>query len=98
MTSTDEHGLREVIAGLAAPAPHAPVDDPESYTRQLGGWLRFWRQQRGLSLAQAEELSGGRLKASILRYYETGERRVMPGSLPALAALYGVTVADLLPA
>lgn len=70
----------------------------QRHTARLGERLRRVRQQQGLSLQEVEQLSGGRLKASVVGAYERGERAVSISRLQVLAQFYRVPVAELLPA
>jgi transcriptional regulator with XRE-family HTH domain len=75
-------------------------DDSEetgAFARQLGGWLRFYRELRGLSLPQLGRQLGAPQGWQALRSYEDGSRAIKPETLSALAAFYGVDVADFLP-
>lgn len=79
----------EVTAGEAA--------DTADYQRRLGARLRAIRRSLGLRLQDVEELSQGAFKAVVVGSYERGDRAVAAHKLAALAALYDVPVADLLP-
>lgn len=81
--------LDEVAAGDAA--------STADYQRRLGARLRAIRRSQGLRLQDVEELSQGVFKAVVVGSYERGDRAVAAHKLAALAALYDVAVADLLP-
>ena len=68
--------------------------DPD-YAAQIGRRLRECRNGRGWSLARTEELSG--VNAVTLASWERGDRGVPVHKLAALAALYGIPVANLIP-
>lgn len=72
------------------------------YAAAVGTRLRRLRDSRDLSLSQACTLAlrtlRWDLKPAALGSWERGERGVPVHKLSALARLYGVTVADLLPA
>jgi transcriptional regulator with XRE-family HTH domain len=59
----------------------------------IGECLRATREQRGLTLEQAAELS--RISKSHLSRLESSERQPSVASLLALSAAYGVTIGDL---
>lgn len=67
------------------------------YQQRLGARLRAIRRGQGLRLQDVEELSQGVFKAVVVGSYERGDRAVAAHKLAALAALYDVAVADLLP-
>lgn len=67
------------------------------YSRELGENLRKVREQKGLSLRDVQERSGGVWKAAALGCYERAERAFSTKKLAELADFYGVPVADLLP-
>ena len=71
--------------------------DAVSYGRKVGARLRAIRRQKGMSLQEAEELSGQEFKASVLGAYERGERAISVPRLQRLAAFYNVPVDQLLP-
>ncbi|MGH3744974.1 MAG: transcriptional regulator BldD [Mycobacteriales bacterium] len=68
------------------------------YAKALGARLRAIRAQQGLSLHGVEEKSHGRWKAVVVGSYERGDRAVTVQRLAELAEVYGVPVAELLPA
>lgn len=72
-------------------------DDRSDYVRRLGRRLRAVRGQLRLSLEEVEESSGGEFKTSALGAYERGERTISVSRLHRLAAIYGVSVRQLLP-
>jgi transcriptional regulator with XRE-family HTH domain len=72
--------------------------DNRAYAKALGENLRRVRQERGLSLMRIEEKTEGRWKAVVIGSYERADRAVTVPRLAELAELYGVPVADLLPA
>jgi transcriptional regulator with XRE-family HTH domain len=67
------------------------------YQQRLGARLRVIRRSRGLRLQDVEDLSGGVFKAVVVGSYERGDRAVAAHKLAALAHLYDVPVAALLP-
>lgn len=67
------------------------------YSRELGENLRKVREQKGLSLRDVQEQSGGVWKAAALGCYERAERAFSTKKLAELADFYGVPIADLLP-
>jgi transcriptional regulator with XRE-family HTH domain len=67
------------------------------YQHRLGARLRAIRRSQGLRLQDVEELSGGAFKAVVVGSYERGDRAVAAHKLAALADLYNVPVAELLP-
>jgi len=71
--------------------------DAVSYGRKVGARLRAIRRQKGMSLQEAEELSGQEFKASVLGAYERGERAISVPRLLRLAELYRVPPDQLLP-
>ncbi len=79
----------------------ASLGDSESgdacYQARLGARLRAVRRSQGLRLQDVEERSDGRFKAVVVGSYERGDRAVSAHKLAAMAAFYGVAVADLLP-
>ncbi|KPM50228.1 XRE family transcriptional regulator [Frankia sp. R43] len=73
------------------------TSENRAYAREVGARLRAIRTQQGRSLQQVETLSLGRWKTSAVGSYERGDRMVNIENLAALAAFYGVPVAELLP-
>ena len=67
------------------------------YQERLGARLRAVRRSQGLRLQDVEERSDGQFKAVVVGSYERGDRAVSAHKLAAMAAFYGVSVADLLP-
>jgi transcriptional regulator with XRE-family HTH domain len=63
----------------------------------VGANLRRIRRQQRLSLQQVEERSLGEHKAVVIGSYERGDRSITVERLAALADLYGVPIAELLP-
>jgi len=70
---------------------------PGSYAHAVGANLRRIRRQQRLSLQQVEERSLGEHKAVVIGSYERGDRSITVERLAALADLYGVPIAELLP-
>ena len=70
------------------------IDD---FSRQLGSKLRIARLNRGLSLVQVEERSGGRWTSESLGHYECGRRPIKAETFIELAAFYCVRPKALLP-
>jgi transcriptional regulator with XRE-family HTH domain len=58
--------------------------------RRLRYELRRLREQRGLTIEQASEQSGGDWTASAISRWETGDRRIRPADLRALLDIYDV--------
>ena len=69
----------------------------KDFSRQLGGNLRTARLNRGLSLAQVEERSGGRWTRDSLGGYESGRRSIKAETFWELATFYRVSPDALLP-
>jgi transcriptional regulator with XRE-family HTH domain len=67
------------------------------YQQRLGARLRAIRRSQGLRLQDVEELSQGAFKAVVVGSYERGDRAVAAHKLAALAQLYDVPIAELLP-
>jgi transcriptional regulator with XRE-family HTH domain len=67
------------------------------FSRQLGVNLRIARLNRGLSLAQVEEKSGGRWTKDSLGGYESGRRNIKAEIFWELATFYRVSPGALLP-
>jgi transcriptional regulator with XRE-family HTH domain len=72
--------------------------EPSDFKHRLGERLRTVRLSRGLSLQAAASASAGAFRASTLGAYERGERTLAAERLDDLAALYDVSVEELLPA
>ncbi|ONH25207.1 transcriptional regulator [Pseudofrankia asymbiotica] len=73
------------------------TSENRAYACEVGTRLRTIRTQQGRSLQQVETLSRGRWKVAAVGSYERGDRMISVENLAALAAFYGVPVADLLP-
>ncbi|MCK9903891.1 transcriptional regulator [Parafrankia colletiae] len=73
------------------------TSENRAYAREVGARLRDIRTQQGRSLQQVEALSHGRWKTAAVGSYERGDRMVSVENLAALAAFYGVPLAELLP-
>lgn len=58
--------------------------------RRLRYELRRFREQRGLTIEQVAEQSGGDWTPSAISRWETGDRRIRPTDLRALLDIYGV--------
>ena len=69
----------------------------DDYARAVGDRLRNIRTQKGMSLHDVQEASGGKWKAAVVGAYERGDRNVTVARLAELAAFYGVPVTELLP-
>lgn len=69
----------------------------EDYARAVGDRLRNIRTQKGMSLHDVQEASGGKWKAAVVGAYERGDRNVTVARLAELAEFYGVPVTELLP-
>ena len=61
---------------------------PTVRRRRLRYELRRLREERGLTIEQVQELSGGDLKAPTMSRWETGERSVRPTDLRLLLDIY----------
>ena len=72
-------------------------EDDVAYSLKVGQRLRAVRKQRNLSLHAVEDRSEGEFRASVLGAYERGERAISVARLQRLAALYEVSVDNLLP-
>jgi transcriptional regulator with XRE-family HTH domain len=69
----------------------------DDYSRALGERLRKIRVQKGMSLQDVQQASGGRWKAAVVGAYERGDRNVTVARLSELADFYGVPVSEILP-
>ena len=67
------------------------------YPKALGEKLRNIRLQKGMSLQDVQQASGGRWKAAVVGAYERGDRNVTVARLSELADFYGVPVSEILP-
>jgi transcriptional regulator with XRE-family HTH domain len=67
------------------------------YTKALGERLRRIRMQKGMSLQDVQEASGGKWKAAVIGAYERGDRNVTVARLSELSDFYGVPVGEILP-
>jgi transcriptional regulator with XRE-family HTH domain len=67
------------------------------YARALGERLRGIRLQKGMSLHDVQQTSGGTWKAAVIGAYERGDRNVTVAKLSELAEFYGVPMAEILP-
>lgn len=65
--------------------------------REVGERLRQVRVAKRLALADVTRMSGGEFKSSPLGAYERGDRTISVRRLLALAAVYGVDPATMLP-
>lgn len=70
--------------------------DP-NFSLRLGQRLRAVRKQKNLSLHAVEAQTQGEFRASVLGAYERGERAISVLRLQRLAAVYEVSVDQLLP-
>lgn len=70
--------------------------DP-NYSIRLGQRLRAIRKQKNFSLHAVEANTDGEFRASVLGAYERGERAISVLRLQRLAAVYNVSVDQLLP-
>lgn len=64
--------------------PASPPSDPTT----IGGWLRRWRENAGLTQAQAAESVG--VIQSTISFWESGRNPIPLDELRRLVALYGV--------
>ena len=69
----------------------------DDYARAVGDRLRNIRGQKGMSLHDVQEASGGKWKAAVVGAYERGDRNVTIARLAELAEFYGVPISELLP-
>ena len=67
------------------------------YSKALGERLRNIRVQKGMSLQDVQQASGGKWKAAVVGAYERGDRNVTVARLSELAEFYGVPVSEVLP-
>jgi transcriptional regulator with XRE-family HTH domain len=67
------------------------------YARELGERLRRIRVQKGMSLQDVQQSSGGKWKAAVVGAYERGDRNVTVARLSELADFYDVPVPEILP-
>jgi transcriptional regulator with XRE-family HTH domain len=82
--------------GIATVSLEREDGDP-NYSIRVGARLRAVRKQKNLSLHAVEARSEGEFRASVLGAYERGERAISVLRLQRLAALYDVSVDQLLP-
>lgn len=71
---------------------------PDGFVGQLGRTLHRRRQELGLTLEKAAELTGGMLSAAMVSQYETGRMEPRLSRLLALSVVYEIDLADLIPA
>lgn len=69
----------------------------ERFNVALGARLRAARRRKGLSLNEVEDRSEREFKASVLGAYERGDRTISVPRLVRLAAIYEVSVQNLIP-
>ena len=67
------------------------------YARELGERLRRIRVQKGMSLQDVQQSSGGKWKAAVVGAYERGDRNVTVARLSELAGFFDVPVPETLP-
>lgn len=67
------------------------------YAKALGERLRKIRLQKGMSLQDVQQASGGAWKAAVVGAYERGDRNVTVARLSDLSDFYGVPVSEILP-
>ena len=75
---------------------HRREDQDRQYAEQVGDKLRRIRQERGLSLQEVCERSGGAFVVSTLSAYERGKRSLSLERLSELAAIYGQSPTSIL--
>lgn len=75
---------------------HRREDQDKQYAEQVGDKLRRIRQERGLSLQEVCERSGGAFVVSTLSAYERGKRSLSLERLSELAAIYGQSPTSIL--
>lgn len=63
---------------------------PTVRRRRLRYELRSLREQRGLTIEQVQELSGGDLRAPTISRWETGDRSIRPTDLRLLLDIYDI--------
>jgi transcriptional regulator with XRE-family HTH domain len=71
--------------------------DGRDYAKALGERLRKIRLQKGMSLQDVQDASGGRWKAAVVGAYERGDRNVTVTRLSELADFYGVPLSEMIP-
>jgi transcriptional regulator with XRE-family HTH domain len=75
----------------------AVADRIEDYAKAVGERLRGIRIQKGMSLQDVQQASGGRWKAAVVGAYERGDRNVTIARLSELAGFYAVPMSEILP-
>jgi transcriptional regulator with XRE-family HTH domain len=70
--------------------------DTGRFGREVGSRLRQARKSRGWSLADVEELSGGRWSKEALGTYERADRQMLVEYAGGLAEFYGLDLRTLL--
>lgn len=75
---------------------HRREDQDKQYAELVGDKLRRMRQERGLSLQEVCERSGGSFVVSTLSAYERGKRSLSLERLAELAAIYGQSPTSVL--
>lgn len=73
------------------------MTNERDYPKALGDRLRKIRLQKGMSLQDVQEASGGKWKAAVVGAYERGDRNVTVTRLSELADFYGVPVSEIIP-
>ena len=59
----------------------------------LGGWLRLWRERKGLTQAQVASRLG--VMQTTISFWETDRHGIKTASLRVLAEMYGVRSEEL---
>lgn len=75
---------------------HRREDQDKQYAELVGDKLRRMRQERGLSLQEVCQRSGGSFVVSTLSAYERGKRSLSLERLAELAAIYGQSPTSVL--
>ncbi|MFA9446144.1 helix-turn-helix domain-containing protein [Egicoccus sp. AB-alg6-2] len=86
-----------VVADRDTDVAHSVTATLEAEPAEVGERLRRARLARGLSLADVEQRSAGRLNAVLVASYEQGGRAVTLPRLGDLAEFYDLPVHELLP-
>ncbi len=71
--------------------------DSGIFAKALGDKLRKIRLQKGMSLQDVQQASGGKWKAAVIGAYERGDRNVTVAKLFELSEFYGVPLSEMLP-
>ena len=93
--------VRHVPADSQGPAPATSPEDGDGtagrgYNRAVGARLGRARQRRRLTVSEVEARLDGRLPAAVISSYEAGEVPIPVEAAAALAAVYGVSLGEML--